>query len=1035
MYLKAQMYLKVKQMKYNVNKTNYHDFSIIEQNRLPARSYFIPYPDMESAASVSAAKKRYSSPKVVCLNGEWDFRFYDMPAELPDVLDTDKRDFDRIDVPSCWQFRGYAKPFYVNYRYQFPYKPPMIPTTEKVGRVFTWCGADYGIGPRWKDPGEEYNFVGVYRRFFDISDTEKHYTLSFLGVASCADVYVNGAFAGYFEGSHNTSEFDITGNVVSGRNELVVIVHRWCNGSYLECQDMFRNTGIFRDVLLRITNDVDIFDVDIKTRRSSSDEGDAQECGSDEGDAATCTATYTAAIKVSLTGDADVSFTLTGHGIDLKKTEVSSGGKAEVIFSGLRVKEWTAEDPVLYDLFVEIPGSTVRYRIGFREVRIDGTLFTLNGQKLKLHGVNHHDTSCTNGYYLSPSEIERDVRICKEYNVDTIRTSHYPPDPLFLELCDELGIYVVDEADLETHGTFSHVFPPSYNRISNDPKWESHYVDRARHLYMRDRNHPSIIMWSLGNESGGTYDTDRMYDYIRANSGIPVHYESAIHTKRKAYDVASEMYPPVSQVHEIGEKKYKVKELIDRPYFLCEYSHAMGVGPGAMEDYWKEIYAHDNLMGGCVWEMVDHAVLHEDGSYTYGGDHGEWEHDGNFCVDGLFYPDRTPSTGAKILRFVYRPIRVSYLGGGKLEVFNTTAFSSADRYTLTLKWSDSPESSEAIASHAGPLSKEIIEIDDEPHISASEHEGNDCLLTVVTTESDSGREVAREQFKISSSSSYASSTGYEKISEFNISENSSVEAGRGNGLGLMIKDGKPIIRFGSSCAEASAPYTILFRAPTDNDFYGLGLVNSMKPYICEREELKSVIEEENCITVKTLLTCKSIAFDCIDVYEKTSEGILVTSMLHRVKGRGEVPRFGKAFRLGNDFKEIEYFGRDKESYADMKDHAEIRRVKCDISDMTEPNIRPQESGNRCDTRWASISNGTDRLTFEAIGNCFELGVKPYSDVELLSMKHREDEKNTGSYITISAFQKGIGTGICGPKTAPEYCYPADRDYILKFLIR
>ena len=171
MYLEAQMYLKVKQMKYNVNKTNYHDFSIIEQNRLPARSYFIPYPDMESAASVSAAEKRYSSPKVVCLNGEWDFRFYDMPAELPDVLDTDKLDFDRIDVPSCWQFRGYAKPFYVNYRYQFPYKPPMIPTTEKVGRVFTWCGADYGIGPRWKDPGEEYNFVGVYRRFFDISDT------------------------------------------------------------------------------------------------------------------------------------------------------------------------------------------------------------------------------------------------------------------------------------------------------------------------------------------------------------------------------------------------------------------------------------------------------------------------------------------------------------------------------------------------------------------------------------------------------------------------------------------------------------------------------------------------------------------------------------------------------------------------------------------------------------------------------------------------------------------------------------------------
>lgn len=986
----------VKNMQYKLNTSNYHDFQTYEVNKLPPRSYFIPYPDRAQADQVTAAQKRYRSPKVICLNGEWDFRFYPRPSELPEVIDTDTMRFDKLDVPSCWQFRGYARPFYVNMRYQFPYQPPEIPTTEKVDKTFCWIGSDYGIKPRWQDPGEEYNYVGVYRRFFRVEDELKNYVLSFLGVASCIDVYVNGSFVGYSEGSHNTAEFDISSYVHEGENELAAVVHRWCNGTYLECQDMFRNNGIFRDVLLRISEDGDIWDIGFKTQKTEKG--------------------YRAAASAKLYADGEVTFTLEGNGISEKRTVLSQNKVAKAVFEDLDVTEWNAEKPVLYNLYYEVAGSCVKTRVGFKEITIKDTVFYLNGHKVKLHGVNHHDTSCENGYMLTPEEIERDMKLCKEYNIDTVRTSHYPPDPYLLEVCDELGIYVVDEADLETHGTMSHMFPPDYNRISNDPKWARHYVDRARRLYRRDKTHVSVIMWSLGNEAGGIYNTDRMYDYLKRHTKLPVHYESAVHTKKKAYDVGSEMYPPVRRVHEIGEKTYKVKELCDRPYFLCEYAHAMGVGPGDAESYWKEIYAYDNLMGGCVWEMVDHAVLHPDGTYTYGGDHGEWEHDGNFCVDGMFYPDRTPSTGARIMKYIYRPIRMRHLGGDRFEVFNTTAFSAGNRYRLECRWSDG--SRMTIVPEAGPLTRMEIMIETKEHREAAEAAGEDLTLMIVTTDTADGREVAREQIILEEAIAEApKDTGSIKLPE-----------------SLSLKGGKPALQLDGGMMTASDPYTILFRAPTDNDF-NFSLHHCMEDFVGQKEEVLSVEQEENRITVTTRILCKKQIFTCTDCYEGSEEGIVVTSRLHCDKGKGNLPRFGKAFRLDQSYDRVTYLGRNGESYADMKEQAQIETVSCAVSDMTEPNIRPQESGNRCDCRWARVSNGKQTVTFTALDKAFELGVKPYSDRKLLGMKHREDEIRTGTYVTVSAFQMGIGTGICGPKTAQEYCYPIDRDYELKFMIK
>ncbi|MBE6041617.1 MAG: hypothetical protein E7220_03740 [Clostridiales bacterium] len=1003
-------------MKYKINKTNYCDFNTIRVNRMEARSYFISYPDRKSADAVSLKDKRYGSPRVRCLNGEWDFRFYPRPAELPDVIDTDSLDFDRIDVPACWQFRGYDRPFYVNARYPFPYDPPHIPEEKKTGRTFCWVGADCGLGPKWLDPGEDYNFVGVYRTFFDISQAEMqgHCVLSFLGVASCADVYINGEFVGYAEGSHNTAEYDITSHLTAGENELVAVVHRWCNGSYLECQDMFRNNGIFRDVLLRIYNRNDIRDIDLRTAKGPDGK-------------------YSASVSADLFGEGEVTFTLSGHGIEVSETVMSSAGKAEASFDDLDVTEWNAEDPVLYDLYIEMEGTCVKVRCGFRDVTIKGDLFLLNGRRLKLHGVNHHDTSCTNGYYMTPEEIERDMRLCKEYNIDTVRTSHYPPDPYLLEVCDELGIYVVDEADIETHGTYTQTIPGDYNRISHDPAWESHYTDRGEQLYQRDKLHPSIIMWSLGNEAGGWCNQDKMYEYIKARSPLPIHYESAIHSRKKAYDVGSEMYPPVARVHEIGEKTYEVKELCDRPYFLCEYAHAMGVGPGDMEAYWKEIYAYDSMMGGCVWEMVDHAVLHEDGSYTYGGDHGEWIHDGNFCVDGMFYPDRSPSTGAKIAAFIYRPIRVSHLGGDTFEVFNTKAFTEGSAYVLRLQWSDGTE--QTVVPGAGPLERVTLELPVSEHIEASRKAGTDCLLTVITEDAGTGRELAREQIIIEEH--------FMKAADISAGIGSSAGDTRGGRPEVVpqtcapvpVKEnGRPGLLFGDTGMRWAEPYTILFRAPTDNDAIMFGLKDSMKPFYAHHREVITIRETDGAISVRDRIVCHLNAFTGNDTYKMTPEGVLVTCRLSAVPGIGELPRFGKAFRLDESFDTVEYYGRNGESYADMKDQAQIAHVTCKVEDMTEPNIRPQESGNRCDCRSASVSNGRYRITFTAVDKAFELGIKPYSDIELIGMKHREDEVRTGTYVTISAFQKGIGTGICGPQTAPEYCYPANNEYTLSFLI-
>ena len=977
-------------MKYQINKTNYCTFNIFKDNKLDGRSYFIPYPNRRLADKVSLCDKRYKSNKVQCLNGEWDFIFYPLPKDVPDVLDTDLIKFDKIDVPSCWQFRGYDKPFYVNIRYQFPCKPPIIPTEEEVGKCFSWIGFDQKISLRFKKPKDEYNFVGIYRRNLYIHDASKNYIISFLGVASCLDLYINGEYVGYSEGSHNTAEFDISKYLHDGDNEIVVVVHRWCNGSYLEDQDMFRNNGIFRDVLLRINEASDIYDIDIKTKKIDGK--------------------YNLTIKVNTFNDTKVKVSLVGHSLDLVKEIDTSNKEGEIIFNDLDVKEWNAEEPNLYDVYIETPTSCVKESVGFKHIEIKGDLFLLNGRLFKVHGVNHHDTHPDNGYTLTFDDYEKDVLLCKEYNIDTIRTSHYPPDPFLLELADYHGLYIIDENDLETHGVWAGKLPPSYNVISHDKKWEEHYIDRISRLYNRDKIHQntSIIMFSLGNEAGGYYNTDKMYHYLKEHTDIPVHYEGAIHSKRVAYDVGSEMYPSVNKVALVGKHQRKEKELNNRPYILCEYVHAMGVGPGNVESYWEEFYKYPNLMGGCVWEMIDHAVRHADGSYTYGGDHGEWEHDGNFCVDGLFYPDRRPSTGAKVIKHAYRPIRIRHIKDDVFEIFNVNAFRNADEFDVNFVFNDGTDGKYVF--EVGPLTKKEVKVN-----IGKEIDGNlSCLIKVIDRRNK--REVSYESLVIKESIKDIKGNK-EMPSWFNIDKN-----------------GKLRIKLNDDELVSYKDFNILYRAATDNDTT-VTFSNCTKPYYPQRSKLVSITKDEKSVVVITEVRNKKGKFIVTDTYTSCEEGVILNSVIHPINKKGYLLRFGKCFYLPSSYDDVYYHGRVGETYNDMREQFVIDDVSYKVKDMTEPNIRPQESGNRMDVTSVTVSNKINKVSFIALNKSFELGIKPYSDSELMSMKHIRDEKRSGTYITIQAFQQGIGTGSCGPSTSRKYKYRADKDYTLRFLIK
>ena len=628
----------------------YEDLSILHDNTMPMRSYYIP----ASQKMNTLIEHREDSDRFQLLNGVWKFQYYKSVYDLKEAFyrtSFNAKDFDDITVPGVWQIAGYDSPQYTNIRYPFPFDPPYLPQDIP-------CGA----------------YVRKFTYHENI-DAPKIY-LNFEGVDSCFFVWLNGKYTGYSQVPHATAEFDVTEFLKEGENTIAVLVLKWCDGSYLEDQDKFRMNGIFRDVYLLKRPERAIWDYHITTQIKEN----------------------TAKIKLNVTFDFSIPVSVTIE--DQARAVVATGTISDdgsIEFKIPNPTLWNTEHPYIYTLTLQSSYETIVDYIALRTIEIRDKVIYFNGQKIKFRGVNRHDSDPETGFTVSVPQIKKDLSLMKQHNFNSIRSSHYPNAPYFYQMCDLYGFMVIEEADIEAHGPYMlyRKEDTDYNRfkrwnekIADDPIWEESILDRVQHMVQRDKNRFCIVMWSMGNESAYGCNFEKALRWTKKFDPCRLtQYESA---RYRNYDVTydysnldlySRMYPAMNEIEEYLEEDGS------KPFLLVEYCHAMGNGPGDLEDYFQLIQKDDRMCGGFVWEWCDHAIAHgktESGKtiYYYGGDHDEELHDGNFCMDGLVFPDRTPHTGILEYKNVYRPVRVvSYdQETGKLVLHNYLDFDDLKDY-------------------------------------------------------------------------------------------------------------------------------------------------------------------------------------------------------------------------------------------------------------------------------------------------------------------------------------------------------------------
>lgn len=977
-------------------------------NRMPARAHFLTFPSKEKAL---LNNNRYTHA-FKNLNGVWKFMFLDAPEYSPEGFfnsDFDVTKMDDITVPGNWQLQGYGKMHYSDLWYNFPINPPYVPTE---------------------------NPTGIYKRTFFVEESyrDKKIIIRFCGVDSAYHLWINGKEVGYSKVARNESEFDITDLIrVGEENDVTVRVYQWSDGTYLEDQDMWWESGIFRDVeLIGVPKD------GINDYKVIADLDDEYKNG-----------IFKVEAFLRTTKEVNVTFELVdaGENTVFTKTVVAKEGKACIDEVIADVNHWTAETPYLYKLFmtVEDDGQIIEVipqNVGFRNIRLNGETFLVNGVAIKFKGVNRHDYSPQNGRVVSREEIEKDIILMKQFNINAIRTSHYPNSYYLYDLCDEYGMYLIAETDLECHGF---ELTGDYKWITDDPSWELAYVSRMTRMIERDKNHPAIIFWSLGNESAFGCNFRKMTDVAHEMDPTRlVHYEGDFDVE--SADVYSTMYTWI----ENPKKPYLMKDIIEKskkPHVHCEYCHAMGNGPGNLKDYQDLVYAHDKLQGGFVWEWFDHGIesFTESGEkyYRYGGDFGDDPSNKDFCIDGLIMPDRTPSPGLYEYKKVIEPITTTAVDiqKGIINLLSRYDFANLDRFNLVYKVMEDDvilqtgfmavPSIEARANKDITLPYDLSVIKVKP--GAHYYVNISYQLREDTSYASSGHELATAQFELPL---YKEGIVVRPEGILNVEKehttlhvkgaNFSLDFNLVNGnLMNIVRDGMQVLSKG--------PRLTLWRAPISNDMEIIDKLKKVYFLHLEHEVVMNIDYhmEGNILKVEvdTINSTTNSAwhFKTKYVYTVCPSGDILIDVEGTPSGRVDLapdmlPRIGVSMHLDKSMEHVRYFGMGPgENYADSKEAAQMGLYANTVDGLFTNYVIPQENGNHMGCKWVSMTNDRGMGLLASTEGDFNFSASWYEDKDLDDAKHTCDlVKRDYIVFNVDYKQNALGTNSCGQWQLDKY---------------
>ena len=996
----------------------YENLSVLHENTMPARAYYIP----ASRRMDNLVEHREESDRMQLLNGTWKFQYFNSIYDIQDSFfekNYDTENFDEIQVPSVWQMAGYDTHQYTNIRYPFPFDPPYVPQDIP-------CGA--------------------YVHNFEYSRDEKASKafLNFEGVDSCFYVWINGSYIGYSQVSHMTSEFDVTDVLQDGTNTVAVLVMKWCDGSYLEDQDKFRMSGIFRDVYILKRPKQAISDYHIKTRIED----------------------MLAKVEIEMKFYSPLNVKISIE--DRNGAVVALGSIAEEGTAVLEIASpelWNTENPYLYKLILETENEVIVDHIALRKIEIKDQVIYLNGQKIKFRGVNRHDSDPVTGFTINLEQITTDLTLMKQHNFNAIRSSHYPNAPFFYEMCDKYGFMVIDEADIEAHGPFMiyRKEDTDYNRfkrwnekIADDPVWEEAIVDRVKLMVERDKNRFCIVMWSMGNESAYGCNFEKALEWTKNFDPDRItQYESARYRNYdETYDysnldVYSRMYPALSEIQEYLDKDGS------KPFLLVEYCHSMGNGPGDFEDYFQMIQDNDKMCGGFVWEWCDHAIAHgtaENGKtiYAYGGDHGEEIHDGNFCMDGLVYPDRTVHTGLLEYKNVYRPARViSYdKESGELVLHNYMDFDDLKDYVKI---------SYELTQDGLVISKGILpEFSVAPHgegktnLKINVPENGKCYLKLIyhlkkelpLLDEDhilgfDEIEVSKEDTKCKLAEKWIPKTVVD--SELQVNENDTQIHIKGREFAYTIDKRTALFTEMKFAGREYLNHPMelnIWRAPTDNDMY---IKSEWKKAHYDKAYTRAYTTE--VVQGKHGVKITSHA----SVVAETVQKILDVTITWKIEAAGKIdadiavtkddefpdlPRFGVRMFLDKKLSAVRYFGMGpQESYCDKHQAASHGLYRADVGDLHEDYIRPQENGSHYDCEYVELNNSRYGIVVSA-ENAFSFNASYYTQEELEKKTHNYELAESDSVVLCVDYAlNGIGSNSCGPVVLDQYRF---NDVLFRF---